>query len=487
MLLFAALLSFVLCEAVLESCAEDTACGDEKDDVHLLQMHRLMPNKGTPPDKAGGSLPGSDEALVKEWVDTTLGKPNQKFAVFNAIGGFSSQRNEMINAMVIAQHFGRTVVVNTTDVDRPDKAWTVLSTAYDLTKMRAQLLRDPETRGFAFVLASELAERNIRCNGERSSNGWNPHLPFPVRTRFTQNFNDMHKLLAELEEIEVPPAAQTLFGNADCQGLVPLDGASGWRLDVAQCHLNSTCAKLVRAFAFHPQVEDRLATARSNMQKFLVHGNKYTCLHLNTYYRPSDWLIQQAVTKKGANLSMASSTLGSNSVPTELLQNILIVSQDESNAKVRLREHLQSEWGWNRNDVSIFTLGDLEGRDFSRSDELADPQRNLEPEFILRGAVSSGLCMPGQASSYIGEYWSGFTWHILARTLVDGPFDEDNFTVQIYGPWHFLPDMELNYITQLRKAKMEPPPWVHIVGYDQLVCDGAFACNPERFQDIPYK
>eukprot|EP00747_Dinoflagellata_sp_TGD_P128966 gnl/TRDRNA2_/TRDRNA2_174612_c0_seq30.p1 gnl/TRDRNA2_/TRDRNA2_174612_c0~~gnl/TRDRNA2_/TRDRNA2_174612_c0_seq30.p1 ORF type:complete len:206 (-),score=23.68 gnl/TRDRNA2_/TRDRNA2_174612_c0_seq30:59-676(-) len=202
------------------------------------------------------------------------------------------------------------------------------------------------------------------------------------------------------------------------------------------------------------------------MTSFLKFGDKYTCMHFNPAYIDWEWLVHRSLQSNGTE----------ESVPTELHRNIFVVSQKDRSAKKELEKKLITKWGWEKGTFSVFTLQDLDGS------EIPDGNDNafFTDVYLRRGAISKMLCGEEFAASYVGEYWSGFTATLLAKALVDGPFD-NGYTVQVYGPrrthGRIMDYMTVNYVEQLRALNMRPPPWVHIVGYSEYVCEFTWQCR----------
>eukprot|EP00747_Dinoflagellata_sp_TGD_P128950 gnl/TRDRNA2_/TRDRNA2_174612_c0_seq13.p1 gnl/TRDRNA2_/TRDRNA2_174612_c0~~gnl/TRDRNA2_/TRDRNA2_174612_c0_seq13.p1 ORF type:complete len:205 (-),score=15.31 gnl/TRDRNA2_/TRDRNA2_174612_c0_seq13:171-785(-) len=202
------------------------------------------------------------------------------------------------------------------------------------------------------------------------------------------------------------------------------------------------------------------------MTSFLKFGDKYTCMHFNPAYIDWEWLVHRSLQSNGTE----------ESVPTELHRNIFIVGQQDKNCKQLLEKLLIEEWGWQSGSFSIFTLNDLMDTEIPESDQ----NEFLQEHFVRRGAISKVLCGAEYAASFVGEYWSGFTHTLLAKALVDGPF-ANGYTVQLYGPrrvnGNIMNYMTANYMEQLRALNMRPPPWVHIVGYSEYVCERTWQCR----------
>eukprot|EP00747_Dinoflagellata_sp_TGD_P128957 gnl/TRDRNA2_/TRDRNA2_174612_c0_seq20.p1 gnl/TRDRNA2_/TRDRNA2_174612_c0~~gnl/TRDRNA2_/TRDRNA2_174612_c0_seq20.p1 ORF type:complete len:204 (-),score=14.71 gnl/TRDRNA2_/TRDRNA2_174612_c0_seq20:59-670(-) len=200
------------------------------------------------------------------------------------------------------------------------------------------------------------------------------------------------------------------------------------------------------------------------MTSFLKFGDKYTCMHFNPAYIDWEWLVHRSLQSNGTE----------ESVPTELHRNIFIVGQRDRECKDLLARLLITKWGWQKNTFSIFTMHDLEGT------LIEDVMGFLGTAFSRRGAISKVLCGAEYAASFVGEYWSGFPHGLLAKALVDGPFD-NGYTVQLYGPrrmnGNIFNYMTANYVEQLRALNMRPPPWVHIVGYSEYVCEFTWQCR----------
>eukprot|EP00747_Dinoflagellata_sp_TGD_P101754 gnl/TRDRNA2_/TRDRNA2_168448_c0_seq1.p1 gnl/TRDRNA2_/TRDRNA2_168448_c0~~gnl/TRDRNA2_/TRDRNA2_168448_c0_seq1.p1 ORF type:complete len:507 (+),score=46.35 gnl/TRDRNA2_/TRDRNA2_168448_c0_seq1:117-1637(+) len=372
----------------------------------------------------------SDAALVKEWL-LTLKEPGRQFVKFQVAGGFGSQRNEVMNALAIANAFGQTLFVDDSMFN-----FVIFRSVYNLTRLRAQLLRSPATKPFAFAFYSELIEHHIDCVGpdEGATN------PFTSRYRIDQTFSSIssiiHYMVAEKEGNRWwDPHAK----NTNCLFLPRLDGASFWTQDLTQCQMNSSCVSIFRAFTFTNIINDMAARARSEMKKFLVYGDKYTCFHMNTI--------------DGEPLSFINWAFKKNE--TKTFRNILIVGQRDNETVPLLKTYLRGAWGWKK--VSVFSATQL------GVGSLAESARDkwLRPAYQRRGAVSQALCKPGFASSYLGEWWSSFTHGILTTALVDGPF-KDGWYMQIFGPEDKFPHYQTNwnYHRQVRAMNVTPPHWI---------------------------
>ena len=314
--------------------------------------------------------------------------------------------------MTICSVYNCTVVADDIRIHHYKKPRTnAFQVAIDTTKMRIQLLQSPDTRGLNFAYHTELVARNITVK-----KGVPPTIGtcMPERTRYNMTYNDLVALLQD-PYYDSPKRK----GFRDWGEFCIMDGNTRWQLDTDQPQVNRTLAALVRAVGnYHPRILEGAKAALKNMTPFLKHGDRYVCMHYNpAYQRSVRWLVNRSLQKNGTG----------ESVPTELLRNIFVVSQADIEAKKELEHALINKWGWQNDTFSVFNMYDLEG---TWVDNYMD---FLGDEFTRRGAIAKVLCGPGYAASYIGEWWSGFSWQLLARALADGPF-ADGYTVQIYGP-----------------------------------------------------
>eukprot|EP00747_Dinoflagellata_sp_TGD_P079526 gnl/TRDRNA2_/TRDRNA2_160546_c0_seq2.p1 gnl/TRDRNA2_/TRDRNA2_160546_c0~~gnl/TRDRNA2_/TRDRNA2_160546_c0_seq2.p1 ORF type:complete len:372 (+),score=21.99 gnl/TRDRNA2_/TRDRNA2_160546_c0_seq2:133-1116(+) len=287
--------------------------------------------------------------------------------------------------------------------------------------------------------------------------GWRPEI--------SMGYGDLYRWMQGWRTLE--PA-----NDSNCFSFPLLDGAKEWLLGSIQCHMNSTCMAMFRSFHFHPRIVADVAQLRSKMKRFLAHGDSYSCLHINSAIW---WPTFQAYTaircpillEPGMDFRRGAHEINR----TQLHRNVLLVSQEDQVLKKLLLEHLHTSYGWTSDDISFFTLSDLGAAETSRMGWDSD-------NYIWRAAVSVGLCQPGMADTYIGEFYSGFTQILTVRALIDGPF-KNNWLMQIYG--HISkpggPAGSYPRVVQQKIVK-PPPPWIHILGFnDKYEFDPCWNCT----------
>eukprot|EP00747_Dinoflagellata_sp_TGD_P065874 gnl/TRDRNA2_/TRDRNA2_154549_c1_seq1.p1 gnl/TRDRNA2_/TRDRNA2_154549_c1~~gnl/TRDRNA2_/TRDRNA2_154549_c1_seq1.p1 ORF type:complete len:236 (-),score=13.88 gnl/TRDRNA2_/TRDRNA2_154549_c1_seq1:174-881(-) len=205
-------------------------------------------------------------------------------------------------------------------------------------------------------------------------------------------------------------------------------------------------------------------------KNFLRFGDKYSCVHINLALWDKVNGTLEAIHSAFRNPMLLESDAPFQRVEwrgvsdsrrsTQLRRNIFIAAQEDQMVKRMVANHLKRLYNWTDNDISLFALGDLGAPNVGRSNW-------GHVDYIWRAAVSVALCMPNMADSYIGEFFSGFTWSMLARALVHGPFD-NNWLLQIYGHCN-IGKQNCHYPGLLYHGQRpKPPPWVQIVGYSNV-------------------
>jgi len=244
-----------------------------------------------------------------------------------------------------------------------------------------------------------------------------------------------------------------------------LDDSSGWTAELSRCHLTPKCLRFYQSFHASPSVQLELQSKKLAVHHYL-NGQSYTCFHLNTFWcstsitangKPFVQKTWDECVKKEMRAVLQNVACDASFSLNHLLENILIVGQSDAQMvplmKQILKEfHIKAELG----DV-VFSVADLGDKDFGSSGGLDKQLENqLKDHYIHRGAVAWGLCSSAFARTYIGEFYSGFTKHLVVDALAK---PHGQWSALVYGSFHGIYPWQ-DWISKFAKSLGGLPSWM---------------------------
>eukprot|EP00933_Yihiella_yeosuensis_P050145 TRINITY_DN47907_c0_g1_i1.p1 TRINITY_DN47907_c0_g1~~TRINITY_DN47907_c0_g1_i1.p1 ORF type:complete len:547 (-),score=45.80 TRINITY_DN47907_c0_g1_i1:168-1670(-) len=406
--------------------------------------------RGCEPMSVDEDLARSD--LLPEWLEETL--PTANLAIYYSgigNGGVASIKNELLNAMWIARNWNLTVLL---DDESPN--FIHLRTAYDIPLMRHLQVKE---FGSTFVWKKELkniASRDVPL----------PHQCTQLNVYFRERPDQtIHDMIAGTGRVNTFLSDPKWTKNPyRCINFPVLDGEAQWIPENTRCQNYKDCRDLTNSFKWSKPVYQEAARVKKKIAR-LTGGKGYACIHANSWWCKQNMFLKPV--PKEQNDACMTSWFASALCDTELLpdvQNVLLVGQDDVESVPILKPLLQKVLP-NGKEANVFTLGDVGDiapigkKGFARfKSNLAKP----EACYALRAAVSSMLCSPGYASSYLGEPFSGFTIGLTMNPAYYPDVEIKDWSVLIYSP---VGKLVSSWLPKAPWNSFSPEKWVdHIVG-----------------------
>ena len=345
---------------------------------------------------ARDSCEACQERVVTEYVKQRLSQTNiLRYCQIVGSGGMGSIRQELITLLTIARFMNVTLVLQEFAAETQP-----LQIVWNVPFMRYKQLT---TFGATFVWQRELIINKtlVLANNEHCKR----QVQIPFRPNLTSRLEDLPPLVLKANHDVVK---QLAVNDGQCIHAMTIDGTTGWTLDSSQCHTNKDCVALFNSFHLHPVIRQEVNGFKPALAN-LLHGESYSCFHMNSMLcdahgsgTPS-WVSCMTL--------MLSRSL-QNVAFLSRIRNVFIAGQSDT-ATIDIVRNMFSKLDPPMTWLKFFTLANLSVAAHGGA------QGWFDMNYIKRSGFSFGLCSPGFARSYVGEYWSSFTMQLLMNGLIN--------------------------------------------------------------------